>query len=78
MTKLQQTLFVFIVVGALYTAVWVKLIPTPELFHEQILPVLPWWILVSFGSFALGTLGLNVLTFNDKPEKYRELVEVSS
>jgi dolichol-phosphate mannosyltransferase subunit 3 len=78
MTKLQQTVSVFAIIAVIYYAAWVKLIPTPDLFHEQILPVLPWWFLVSMGSFALGTLGLNVLTFNDKPEKYQELVEVSS
>lgn len=76
MTKLEQTLSGLLLLAIIYHATWTKLIPTPVLFHDEILPVLPWWCIVSLGSFALGTLGWNVLTFNDKPEKYQELVKV--
>lgn len=57
-----------------YLVLYFKVVSTPELFHDEILPYLPWWCLVSFGAYALGTLGWDVLTFKDKPEKYRELM----
>lgn len=45
-----------------------------SMIHDEILPYLPWWALVSFGAYALGTLGWGVLTFKDKEDKYRELL----
>ncbi|MCJ1281235.1 hypothetical protein MMC26_000553 [Xylographa opegraphella] len=35
---------------------------------------LPFWALVSFGSYLLFKLGLGVFTFKDVPEAYRELM----
>lgn len=37
-------------------------------------PQLPFWCLVAFGAYLLGTLGYNVMTFNDVPEAYQELM----
>lgn len=39
---------------------------------------LPWWLLVSFGSYALWCLGWGLFTFRDCPEAYTELLGVSS
>lgn len=39
--------------------------------------MLPFWALVSFGAYLLGTLGWGVLTFKDTEDAYKELVEVS-
>ncbi|KAJ4152505.1 hypothetical protein NW754_004301 [Fusarium falciforme] len=41
---------------------------------EQIVPVLPFWALVSFGAFLLFRLGWGILTFNDVPEAHKELM----
>jgi len=35
---------------------------------------LPFWAIVSFGAFLLFKLGYNVMTFNDVPEAYAELM----
>ncbi len=35
---------------------------------------LPFWALVSFGAFLLGKLGYGVLTFNNVPDAYDELM----
>jgi dolichyl-phosphate mannosyltransferase polypeptide 3 len=59
---------------------------------EQILPVvrrlvlqlvfystvvqLPWWLLVSFGSYALWSLGHGVFTFRECTDAYTELLTV--
>ncbi|EJC98648.1 uncharacterized protein FOMMEDRAFT_149041 [Fomitiporia mediterranea MF3/22] len=42
---------------------------------EQILPVLPWWLLVAFGAYSLSSLGWGLYTFNDVPEAYEELIK---
>ncbi|KAI5450444.1 hypothetical protein NCC49_003067 [Naganishia albida] len=57
------------------------LIPIPFLSETEsslLLPVIPWWLLVSFGAYSLGSLGLGLLKFRDCPEAYEELlVEIS-
>ncbi|KAL8423712.1 hypothetical protein RB596_003793 [Gaeumannomyces avenae] len=40
----------------------------------QIVPVLPFWFIVAFGAMLLARLGWGVLTFNDTPEAYKELM----
>ncbi|KAF8920628.1 dolichol-phosphate mannosyltransferase subunit 3 [Mucidula mucida] len=41
---------------------------------QQIIPVVPWWLLVSFGSYSLWSLGWGLWTFRDCPEAYTELM----
>lgn len=36
---------------------------------------LPFWALISFGAYLLFKLGWGVLTFNDVPEAYAELMK---
>ncbi|GAB5586096.1 hypothetical protein Unana1_00996 [Umbelopsis nana] len=62
-----------IVIG-LYLALALHIIPLPQKIQDEIIPVLPWWALVSFGSYCLGTLGWNVMTFGECPEAYDELM----
>jgi dolichyl-phosphate mannosyltransferase polypeptide 3 len=38
---------------------------------------IPWWLLVSFGSYSLWSLGWGLYTFKDCPEAYTELLGVS-
>ena len=46
--------------------------------QNEIIPVLPFWALVSFGAYLLFNLGLGIVTFNDKKEAYEELMKVCS
>lgn len=41
---------------------------------DSVCTKLPFWTLVSFGSYLLGKLGWGVLTFNDVPDAHKELM----
>lgn len=74
MTKATEALLTIFSLSSVYFALYVQLIPTPETFHKEILPLLPLWSIVTLGSYSLGVLGFRVLTFKDKPQKYKELL----
>ncbi|CAK3818821.1 dolichyl-phosphate mannosyltransferase polypeptide 3 [Lecanosticta acicola] len=73
MTRAQQTLSIGLLVASLYTILLLGLVPFPAKIQQEVIPVLPLWALVSFGSFLLFKLGYGVLTFNDVPEAHEEL-----
>ncbi|KAL1923132.1 uncharacterized protein VTP21DRAFT_9508 [Calcarisporiella thermophila] len=75
MTRATEALTFFGTVFVVYFALVFNIIPHPKLIHDEILPYLPWWSLVTFGAYSLGTLGLHVMTFSDCPEAYQELME---
>lgn len=62
----------------LYLAAFLELIPFPAKIQDDIIPVLPFWGLVSFGAYLLASLGWGVLTFRDTEGAYKELLVVSS
>jgi len=65
------------VLTALYLLAFFSIIPVPLLEEEtaqQLLPVIPWWLLVSFGSYSLASLGWGLFTFRDCPDAYEELM----
>ncbi|KAI0905184.1 dolichol-phosphate mannosyltransferase subunit 3 [Ustulina deusta] len=74
MTRAQQTISIGLLITSLYLALYLQLIPLPELVQTEIVPVLPFWALVSFGAYLLFRLGWNVMTFHDVPEAHKELV----
>ncbi|KAH8179100.1 dolichol-phosphate mannosyltransferase subunit 3 (DPM3) domain-containing protein [Sarocladium implicatum] len=74
MTRAQQTISFGLLVSSLYLALYLELIPLPPLVQEQIVPVLPFWALVSFGALLLFRLGFGILTFNDVPKAHAELM----
>ncbi|EPE29004.1 dolichyl-phosphate mannosyltransferase polypeptide 3 [Glarea lozoyensis ATCC 20868] len=74
MTRAQQTISIGLLVTSLYLALYLQLVPLPALVSEEILPVLPFWALVSFGAYLLFKLGLGVFTFNDVPKAHAELM----
>ncbi|KAI1172207.1 dolichol-phosphate mannosyltransferase subunit 3 [Nemania sp. FL0916] len=74
MTRAQQTISIGLLISSLYLALYLQLIPLPELVQTEIVPVLPFWALVSFGAYLLFRLGWNVMTFHDVPEAHKELV----
>ncbi|KAF9651408.1 dolichol-phosphate mannosyltransferase subunit 3 [Thelephora ganbajun] len=60
-----------------YFLAWFSIIPIPFIAEEtkdQIIPVLPWWVLVSFGSYSLASLGWGLWSFRDCPDAYHELM----
>lgn len=75
MTKATETGVVLFFISAIYFALYSKLIPSPSIFHDEILPYLPIWSVVALGSYSLWVLGYRVLTFKDKPEKHQELLK---
>ncbi|KAM0815989.1 putative Dolichol-phosphate mannosyltransferase subunit 3 [Seiridium cardinale] len=74
MTRAQQTISIALLASSFYLALFLQLVPLPESIQTEIVPVLPFWALVSFGAFLLFRLGWNVMTFNDVPEAHKELM----
>ncbi|GMM28984.1 hypothetical protein DAMA08_017000 [Martiniozyma asiatica (nom. inval.)] len=75
MTKATETLLYAITLTSIYIALIVGVFPLPKTISSEIIPVLPWWGLVSFGCYTLFSLGYGVYTLNDKQDKYVELKE---
>lgn len=75
MTKARETISLGLLATSLYLAFYFHLIPLPSLIQAEIIPVLPFWALVSFGSYLLFKLGYGVFTFNDVPAAHKELME---
>ncbi|KAF2262773.1 dolichol phosphate mannosyltransferas-like protein subunit 3 [Lojkania enalia] len=74
MTRAQQTISIALLFTSLYLAVFMELVRFPDKIQKEIVPVLPFWALVSFGSYLLFKLGWGVFTFNDVPEAHKELM----
>ncbi|KAL9938768.1 hypothetical protein V8E36_002487 [Tilletia maclaganii] len=63
--------------AVLYVLLLLNILPTPLVPQEardQILPALPWWVLVSTGSYLLWNMGWGIFHFNDVPKAYEELM----
>ncbi|WWC97489.1 hypothetical protein V866_004370 [Kwoniella sp. B9012] len=77
MSKGTQSLTFAIPSIILYFLALLHVLPVPLLSQEiadQILPVLPFWVLVAFGSYSLSSLGLGLVRFHDTPEAYESLL----
>ncbi|OZJ04767.1 hypothetical protein BZG36_01862 [Bifiguratus adelaidae] len=74
MTRATEAATAGAIALVIYIAAWIGVIPLPQTFYEQILPVLPWWSLVSFGAYSLGSIGYHLMTFEDCPGAYQELM----
>ncbi|EME41641.1 hypothetical protein DOTSEDRAFT_156628 [Dothistroma septosporum NZE10] len=75
MTRAQQQISLGLLATALYSIFFLGFLPLPDVFQNEIIQVLPFWALVSFGAYLLGTLGYGVLTFNDVPAAHDELMK---
>ncbi|KAJ4377791.1 hypothetical protein N0V83_000621 [Neocucurbitaria cava] len=51
-----------------------EVVSFPEKIQNEVVPVIPFWALISFGSYLLFKLGWGVFTFNDVPEAHKELM----
>ncbi|KAK8115874.1 Dolichol-phosphate mannosyltransferase subunit 3 [Apiospora sp. TS-2023a] len=74
MTRAVQTISFALLASSIYLALYLELLPLPPLVQSEVVPVLPFWALVSFGAYLLFRLGWNVMTFNDVPEAHKELM----
>ncbi|KAF2244505.1 dolichol phosphate mannosyltransferas-like protein subunit 3 [Trematosphaeria pertusa] len=75
MTRAQQTISIAMLLTSLYLAVFMEVVSFPEKIQKEVVPVLPFWALVSFGAYLLFKLGWGVFTFNDVPDAHKELME---
>jgi len=60
-----------------YLLLFFNLLSVPLLdakITEQILPVIPWWLLVTFGSYCLWSIGMGLVSLRECPEAYNELL----
>ncbi|KAJ7451080.1 dolichol-phosphate mannosyltransferase subunit 3 [Mycena latifolia] len=63
--------------ASLWMLVFFEVLSVPGLDEgavKEIWPLIPWWLLVTFGSYSLGSLGWGLFTFRDCPEAYEELL----
>ncbi|EGO03046.1 hypothetical protein SERLA73DRAFT_47337 [Serpula lacrymans var. lacrymans S7.3] len=70
---LASTFLITLYILALYTILPVPLVDAEV--AKDVLPLIPWWLLVSFGSYSLWSLGWGLFTFRDCPEAYEELLK---
>ncbi|KAG2022422.1 hypothetical protein CC2G_000171 [Coprinopsis cinerea AmutBmut pab1-1] len=77
MARLHRVATVATIVTVAYLLCFFQILSVPfldEKITEQLIPVLPWWLLVSFGAYSLWSLGWGLFTFRDCPEAYNELL----
>ncbi|KAI1614924.1 dolichol-phosphate mannosyltransferase subunit 3 [Exophiala viscosa] len=82
MGRATQTISFALLVSSAYLLLALPLLtqdsPVPSLLptkiQVEIIPVLPFWALISLGAYLLGRLGLGVLRFNDTKAAYTELM----
>ncbi|KAJ1497306.1 hypothetical protein HMI54_013744 [Coelomomyces lativittatus] len=60
---------------SLWLIAWLQLVPLPEASME-FLPAIPLWCFITFCSYSLGKIGIDLLTFRDCPEAYTSLLKV--
>ncbi|KAG1767849.1 dolichol-phosphate mannosyltransferase subunit 3 [Suillus placidus] len=78
MARLHRAAIYSSILISIYLLVLFDVLPIPLIdasVAQEILPVIPWWLLVSFGSYSLWSLGWGVFTFRDCPEAYHELLQ---
>jgi len=74
MTRATQTTSTLIALVSAYLALFFEYVPLSPKIQQEVVPVLPFWALVTFGAYLLFKLGWGVLTFNDVPEAHKELM----
>ncbi|KAI8360746.1 dolichol-phosphate mannosyltransferase subunit 3 [Choanephora cucurbitarum] len=74
MTRATEAFTFGLIALVSYVVLYLGFLPLPETIQEKIVPVLPWWGLMTFGCYCLGTIGFALFTFRDCPEAYHELM----
>jgi len=82
MTRARKVAGTAAAVTLAYVLVWFSALKVPlvdQKLVDEILPVIPWWLLVSFGSYSLWLLGKGLATFRQCDDAYEELLrDISS
>ncbi|EER28342.1 hypothetical protein CPC735_062150 [Coccidioides posadasii C735 delta SOWgp] len=73
MTRAQQSLSIILLLTSLYLALYLGLVPMNGVIQEQIIPYLPAYTIMAFGSYLLFRLGWGMFTFNDVPAAHKSL-----
>lgn len=74
MTRATEAYTVGAIAIATYFVLYFGIIPLPETVQDKVIPVLPWWALITFGCYCLSNIGSAMYTFRDCPEAYQELM----
>ncbi|KAK5089419.1 hypothetical protein LTR70_006687 [Exophiala xenobiotica] len=82
MTRATQTISIALLASSTYLLLALPLLtdssPIPSILptkiQVEIIPVLPFWALITLAAYLLGRLGWGVLMFNDTEEAYNELM----
>lgn len=77
MARAHRVSLIATIATVAYLLLFFNVFPLPLLdarIAEQILPVLPWWLLVTFGSYCLWSIGMGLVTLRECPEAYNELL----
>ncbi|KAK0743015.1 dolichol-phosphate mannosyltransferase subunit 3 [Schizothecium vesticola] len=75
MSRARQTITGALLLSSLYLSLAFELVPLPAIVQKDVVPLLPFWFLVSFGAWLLFRLGWGMFTFRDTPEAYAELMD---
>jgi len=77
MARAHRLSLIATIVTIVYLLLFFQVFPVPLLdakIAEQILPVFPWWLLVTFGSYCLWSIGMGLVSLRECPEAYNELL----
>jgi len=77
MARAHRVALIATITTVTYLLLFFNIFPVPLLdakIAEQILPVLPWWLLVAFGSYCLWSIGIGLVSLKECPEAYNELL----
>ncbi|KAK5952119.1 hypothetical protein OHC33_007006 [Knufia fluminis] len=82
MTRATQTISIALLASSTYLLLALPLLtdssPIPSILptkiQVEIIPVLPFWALITLAAYLLGRLGWGVLMFNDTEDAYTELM----
>ncbi|KAK0432878.1 dolichol-phosphate mannosyltransferase subunit 3 [Armillaria borealis] len=77
MARAHRVAIISLISIALYLSVILQFFSVPfvdDAIVQELIPVVPWWLLVSFGSYSLWSLGWGLWMFRDCPEAYTELM----
>jgi len=77
MARAHRIALIVTITTLAYLLLFFNLLSVPLLdakITEQILPVIPWWLLVSFGSYCLWSIGMGLVSLRECPEAYNELL----
>jgi len=77
MARAHRLAAILAICAAVYLLLLFAVLPTPFVdarVAAEVLPTIPWWLLVSFGSYSLWSMGWGLWSFRDCPDAFEELM----